>query len=128
MNSKLAIAALIVAAGAAAGSAFAQGDGDVGAQQKAQRQFQRQQEWSGNVPPGYYAQQRREQRGSGPDQRWHRGDTLPYEYRHRNYVVNDWRNHRLSAPPRGYQWVQSGGDYLLVAIATGIIAQILLTN
>jgi Ni/Co efflux regulator RcnB len=39
--------------------------------------------------------------------------------------VSDWRSHRLNAPPRGYQWVQSGSDYLLVAVATGIIAQLL---
>ena len=55
---------------------------------------------------------------------FYRGDRLPPEYRSRQYVVDDWRGHRLSAPPRGYQWVQSGGDYLLVAIASGVIASI----
>ena len=44
------------------------------------------------------------------------------------YVVDDWRGHHQSAPPRGYYWVQNGGDYLLVAITTGIIMQILLSN
>jgi Ni/Co efflux regulator RcnB len=34
----------------------------------------------------------------------------------------------LSAPPRGYHWVQTGGDYVLIAVASGIIAQILLGN
>ncbi|MES1163856.1 MAG: RcnB family protein, partial [Rhizobacter sp.] len=29
---------------------------------------------------------------------------------------------------RGYHWVQTGGDYVLVAIATGIIASILLNQ
>jgi Ni/Co efflux regulator RcnB len=29
--------------------------------------------------------------------------------------------------PRGYHWVQAG-DYVLVAIATGIIVQLLLNN
>jgi len=43
-------------------------------------------------------------------------------------VVNDWRGHHLSPPPRGYQWVQVGNDYVLAAIATGIIAQLLLNN
>jgi len=43
-------------------------------------------------------------------------------------VVNDWRGHRLSAPPRGYHWVQTGSDYVLVAIATGIILQLSLVN
>jgi Ni/Co efflux regulator RcnB len=67
-------------------------------------------------------------RGVGPNSEYYRGDRLPADYRHRNYVVNDWRSHRLSAPPRGYQWVQSGGDYILIAVATGIIAQILLNH
>jgi len=67
-------------------------------------------------------------RGVGPNHAWYRGDRLPYEYRTRHYVVDDWRSHHLYAPPRGYQWVQSGGDYLLVAVATGIIASILLNQ
>jgi Ni/Co efflux regulator RcnB len=67
-------------------------------------------------------------RGVGPSQSWYRGDRLPPQYRSRHYVVDDWRGHHLYAPPRGYQWVQSGGDYLLVAVATGIIASILLNQ
>ncbi|WP_313297862.1 RcnB family protein [Diaphorobacter sp.] len=67
-------------------------------------------------------------RGAGPDHRWHRGDRIPQAYRTRSYVVDDWRYHRLSAPPRGYQWVQYGGDYLLIAIATGVIASMVLGN
>jgi len=59
---------------------------------------------------------------------WHRGDRLPSEYRNRQYVVNDWRGHRLSAPPRGYQWVQVGNDYVLAAIATGIIANLIINQ
>jgi Ni/Co efflux regulator RcnB len=66
------------------------------------------------------------ERGAGPDHRYYRGDRLPTEYRSRSYVVDDWRGHRLSAPPRGYHWVQVGGDYVLVAIATGVILQLLL--
>jgi Ni/Co efflux regulator RcnB len=67
-------------------------------------------------------------RGAGPDHNFRRGGRLPPEYRNRQYVVDDWRGHRLSAPPRGYHWVQTGGDYVLAAIATGIIAQILLDH
>ena len=62
----------------------------------------------------------------GPE--WRRGGHIPDQYRSRQYVVEDWRSHRLNAPPRGYQWVQVGGDYVLVAIATGIIAQLLLNQ
>jgi Ni/Co efflux regulator RcnB len=62
----------------------------------------------------------------GPE--WHRGGRLPQTYRSHQYVVNDWHGHHLNAPPRGYQWVQVGNDYVLAAVATGIIAQLLLNN
>jgi Ni/Co efflux regulator RcnB len=62
----------------------------------------------------------------GPEFR--RGGRLPPEYRNRQYVVTDWRGHRLSAPPRGYQWVQVGPDYVLAAVATGIIANLILSR
>jgi len=72
--------------------------------------------------------QRRDERGAGPNHTFQRGDRLPSEYRNRQYVVDDWRGHHLSAPPRGYHWVQTGGDYVLVAITTGVILQLLLNN
>jgi len=34
----------------------------------------------------------------------------------------------LQQPPRGYHWVGVNGDYVLAAIATGVIAQIVLSN
>ena len=55
-----------------------------------------------------------------------RGGYLPHEYRDHRYVVSDWRGRRLHQPQHGYHWVQAGNDYLLVAIATGLIAQVLL--
>ena len=61
-------------------------------------------------------------------QEWRRGQRLPAEYRHRQYMVTDWRGHHLSAPPRGYRWVQHGSDYVLVAIASGVIADLLLNH
>jgi Ni/Co efflux regulator RcnB len=67
-------------------------------------------------------------REAGPDHRFRRGGYLPPEYRGRAYVVNDWRARRLSAPPRGYHWVRDGSDFVLVAIATGLIAQVLLNQ
>lgn len=60
-----------------------------------------------------------------PYAQWHRGDRLPAQYRGRGYVVNDWHARRLNAPPRGYQWVGVGGDFVLAAVATGLIAQII---
>lgn len=67
-------------------------------------------------------------RGAGPDHDFRRGGRLPAQYRNKQYVVDDWRGHRLTAPPRGYHWVQTGPDYVLVAITTGIIASILLNQ
>lgn len=69
-----------------------------------------------------------EGRGAGLEHRFYRGGRLPPEYRGRQYVVDDWRGHHLKQPPRGYQWVQVGGDYVLVAVATGIILSVLLNQ
>jgi Ni/Co efflux regulator RcnB len=66
--------------------------------------------------------------GPVPHADWHKGERLPAEYRDRNYVVDDWHGHGLQAPPRGYQWVGVNGDYVLAAIATGVIANVLLSG
>jgi len=71
---------------------------------------------------------RHARRGAGPRHDLYRGNRLPTNYHHKQYVVDNWRSHRLSAPPRGYHWVQVGNDYVLAAIATGIIASVLLGN
>ncbi len=57
-----------------------------------------------------------------------RGGYVSQQYRDRRYVVSDWRGRRLHQPQHGYHWVQAGNDYLLVAIATGLIAQVLLNH
>lgn len=62
----------------------------------------------------------------GPEFR--RGGHVPPQYRSQQYYVSDWRGHRLSAPPRGQQWVQVGSDYVLIALATGIIASMVLNS
>ena len=67
-------------------------------------------------------------RGGGPRHDLRRGQRLSQEYWGERYVVSDWRERRLSAPPRGHHWVRAGNDYVLAAIATGNIAQVLLSN
>jgi Ni/Co efflux regulator RcnB len=57
---------------------------------------------------------------------WRRGDRVPQQYRDRQYVVDDYRQYRLKAPPRGYHWVGVAGDFLLVANGTNVISQIVL--
>jgi Ni/Co efflux regulator RcnB len=75
---------------------------------------------------GYGGEQRWD--GAGPSHDLHRGNRLPDRYRNRQYVVNNWREHRLRPPPRGYHWVQTGGDYVLAAVATGIIADLIVNH
>jgi len=67
-------------------------------------------------------------RGAGPNHEFYVGHRMPAQYRTHQYVVDDWRGHHLRQPPRGYHWVQSGSDYLLVAVATGLIANAILNN
>ena len=54
-----------------------------------------------------------------------RGEQLPPRYRAHHFVVENWKAHRLTEPPPGHQWVQAGSDYALVAIATGVVQEVL---
>ncbi len=38
------------------------------------------------------------------------------------------RSHHLRKPPRGYEWRNVDGDYVLGAVATGVIADLLLNS
>jgi Ni/Co efflux regulator RcnB len=66
-----------------------------------------------------------EDRGAGPHG-YHRGDHLRAEDHRSEYVVNDWHARHLREPPHGYHWVQHGDDYVLAAIAGGVIADVIL--
>jgi Ni/Co efflux regulator RcnB len=50
---------------------------------------------------------------------WRRGAYLPPAYR--GYVMEDYGRYHLRRPPYGYEWVQVGGECLLISIATGMI-------
>ncbi len=58
-------------------------------------------------------------------QRWSRGQYVPQSYWGRERFV-DYRSYRLRQPPRGYGWVRDdrSGDFLMIALATGLIANI----
>ena len=62
--------------------------------------------------PSYYPQ-----RGGYVDRgRW--GYAQPIDYRH----------HHLRPPPRGYEWRSYDGSWILAALATGLIAEILING
>jgi Ni/Co efflux regulator RcnB len=126
MKSTAIVSFMVAMTLATSGVAVAQGNGD---REDHGRHDQRGHQRDHDDHQGRGHDDERDQgRGAGPYHQFHRGERLPVEYRHRHYVVEDWRGHHLSPPPRGYHWVQTGSDYVLVAITTGIILQILLNN
>jgi Ni/Co efflux regulator RcnB len=52
---------------------------------------------------------------------WRQGD----HYNGSRVVVNDWHSRGLRQPPPGYEWVNSGGQFILIALTTGLIASII---
>jgi Ni/Co efflux regulator RcnB len=55
---------------------------------------------------------------------WRRGGYVPAPYRH--YYVQDWGYYGLRAPPPGYRWVYADGNFVLMALASGLIADVIL--
>jgi Ni/Co efflux regulator RcnB len=125
---KTAISAAVALMMLAGQPAFAQGNSNHDRNDRDNQEWKQQGRHDNRDFGRSHNEERSRGRGVGPNHEYYRGDRLPAEYRHRNYVVNDWRGHHLSAPPRGYHWVQSGNDYVLIAIASGVIAQLLLGN
>jgi len=70
-------------------------------------------------------------RGWGREQQsnhqWRRGERMGYDNWQGAQRV-DYRQHHLRQPPRGYEWRESNGRFVLAAIATGLIAAIVLNN
>jgi Ni/Co efflux regulator RcnB len=50
------------------------------------------------------------------DEDWHRGEAVDYKANH------------LRQPPRGYEWRQVDGNYVLGAVATGVIASVIVAS
>lgn len=66
-------------------------------------------------------------RGPMTNNGWHRGGRIASNDWRRGQVI-DYRSHHLRAPPRGYQWRQVDGNYVLAAVAGGLIADIIANN
>jgi Ni/Co efflux regulator RcnB len=108
----MALVAALAAATLCAGPASAadQRDGQRDGQQ--QGQVQQHQGWG------------RDYQGS---HQWRRGQRIGYNDWNGAQPI-DYRAHHLRNPPRGYEWRQSNGQYILAAVATGVIASIILSN
>src|SRR3546814_8609807 len=55
--------------------------------------------------------------------RWAKGQRFDRRYATNYRVIDNYRGYRLNAPPRGYRWVRSGNDAVLIAITSGIIGR-----
>ena len=78
--------------------------------------------WSYGAPPSNYYGRPGYRPGYNA---WRRGGYLPSYYRGNGYVIQDYGYYRLRPPPRGYYWYRAGNDYVLAAIATGLIFDII---
>ncbi len=47
---------------------------------------------------------------------WNRGDRI------------DYRQYHLHAPPRGYEWREVDGNFVLAAVSTGVIASVIVAS
>jgi len=57
--------------------------------------------------------------------RWNRGERFDSRYAQNYRVITNPRAYRLHDAPRGYRWVRSGNDAVLVAVASGLIGAII---
>jgi Ni/Co efflux regulator RcnB len=56
---------------------------------------------------------------------WSYGQRMPSYYRSNQYVVSNYGQYGLRAPPRGYHYVRSGNDVVLAAVAGGLITAVI---
>jgi Ni/Co efflux regulator RcnB len=57
---------------------------------------------------------------------WRRGGYVPSGYR--SYYVQDPYYYGLAPAPRGYRWVYADGNFVLMALATGLIANVIING
>jgi len=60
---------------------------------------------------------------------YERGHRYDNYYSGRTYVINDYHRYHVRRPPHGHHWVRDDrGNLILVAIATGVITDLLLNH
>ncbi|MBJ7442963.1 MAG: RcnB family protein [Sphingobium sp.] len=67
----------------------------------------------------------RNNRYATSNHRWAKGQRFDRRQASNYRVINNYRGYRLNAPPRGYQWVQSGNDAVMIAITSGLIGAVI---
>ena len=81
-------------------------------------------EYGHTARPDRYAPQRHDFRKPAPTHRhWVKGNRLP-DWRRRP-AIRDYHRYGLKRPGRGQQWVRVDNDFLLISLATGVVAGII---
>jgi Ni/Co efflux regulator RcnB len=58
---------------------------------------------------------------------WRKGQHMRHEDWDRGARV-DYRQYHLRRPPHGYEWREVDGNYVLAAVATGVIASVIVAS
>ena len=58
---------------------------------------------------------------------WKKGGHIAQDDWGRGQTV-DYHSHHLRKPPRGYEWRQVDNNYVLAAVATGLIASVIMAS
>lgn len=58
---------------------------------------------------------------------WRRGSHINHDDWNRGEHV-DWHSRHLRQPPHGYEWREVDGNYVLAAVATGVIASVIIAS
>lgn len=103
------------------------------------RDTRRQAQWDQGMHNGYYNSRNQWRFGQPTSQQmrqpgfamgyrpWTRGQSLGV-YNERFEELN-YQDKKLTAPPRGYRWLQDDrGDYLLAAVVGGLISQVVINS
>jgi Ni/Co efflux regulator RcnB len=56
---------------------------------------------------------------------WKKGYHMRQEDWNRGERIDDWRGYHLRQPPSGYEWREVDGNYVLAAVATGVVASVI---
>ena len=56
---------------------------------------------------------------------WHKGDRIGGDDWNRGERVSDYRSYHLRRPPHGYEWRRVDNNYVLAAVAGGLVASVI---
>lgn len=59
---------------------------------------------------------------------WRRGGYVSHDDWNRGERISDYRRYHLKRPPSGYEWRRVDNNFVMVAVATGLIASIIASH